>query len=295
MLVKLIRVRLILLLTMAFMLSSLCASAETVPESSAMIDEPLYKPFIERYILDELKLLRQDQQFMRTEMVNKVAEARLEATDRAVRYTTDTVNNIFFIITGAASILVLLGWRSLREVRETVTSQVERQVSGMTKEYERRLDELETKLVIRSEQIISAQEKISETNQVHSLWMRAGLENSLHEQINIYDQILEVNPNDLEALTYKADSLLDLGEARWALSLSNQAIEHDKEYALAYWQRACAAVALGHLEPAVRDIEMAILKSPPLRDELAEEKAFKDLVGLPAFDQLIDSDGTAAI
>ena len=256
-------------------------------QPSAEIDEPLYKPFIERYILDELKNLRQDQQFMRTELTNKVAEARLDASDRAVRYTTDTVNNIFFIITAAASILVLLGWRSLREVRETIKAQVESQVSQMTLEYERRLNELEKKLVLRSEQIISAQEKISQTNQVHSLWMRAGLETNLHEQINIYDQILEINPDDVEALTYKADSLLDLGEARWALSLTNQAIDHDHEYALAYWQRACAEAALGQHDEAVRDLETAILQSPALKDEVASETAFEVLHDHLSFKKLL--------
>ncbi|WP_216636484.1 TPR end-of-group domain-containing protein [Endozoicomonas ascidiicola] len=269
--------------------SVLPVNAATQPTTA--IDEPLYKPFIERYILDELKLLRQDQQFMRTEMTTKVAEARLDASDRAVRYTTDTVNNIFFIITAAASILVLLGWRSLREVRETIKAQVESQVSQLTLEYERRLNELENKLVLRSEQIISAQEKISQTNQVHSLWMRSGLETNLHEQINIYDQILEIYPNDVEALTYKADSLLDLGEARWALSLSNQAIEHDQEYALAYWQRACAEASLGQLDEAVSNLETAILKSPALKDEVATEKAFEVLKDNLSFQKLVDAEG----
>ncbi|MEJ2417638.1 MAG: hypothetical protein P8Y45_12055, partial [Exilibacterium sp.] len=38
-------------------------SAETIKEPSAeTIKKPLFKPFIERYILDELKMLRQDQQ-----------------------------------------------------------------------------------------------------------------------------------------------------------------------------------------------------------------------------------------
>lgn len=277
-----------LLLACCLMLAFSTAKAQT--PTAAEIDEPLYKPFIERYILDELKNLRQDQQAMRRELTDKVAEARLDASDRAVRYTTDTVNNIFFIITAAASILVLLGWRSLREVRETIKAQVETQVSQMTLEYEKRLNELENKLVIRSEQIISAQEKISQTNQVHSLWMRAGLETNLHEQINIYDQILDVNPDDVEALTYKADSLLDLGEARWALSLSNQAIDHDQEYALAYWQRACAEAALGQHDEAVRDLETAILQSPALKDEVASETAFEVLHDHLSFKKLLQPD-----
>ncbi len=278
--------KLLLIVCIVLTFSSVKADTPITPE----IDEPLYKPFIERYILDELKMLRQDQQAMRRELTDKVAEARLDASDRAVRYTTDTVNNIFFIITAAASILVLLGWRSLREVRETIKDQVESQVSTMTLEYEKRLNELENKLVIRSEQIISAQEKISQTNQVHSLWMRAGLETNLHEQINIYDQILDVNPNDVEALTYKADSLLDLGEARWALSLSNQAIDHDQEYALAYWQRACAEAALGQHDEAVRDLETAILQSPALKDEVANETAFEVLHDYLSFKKLLQPD-----
>lgn len=278
--------KLLFLLCVMLTFSSVKAQVPTAAE----IDEPLYKPFIERYILDELKLLRQDQQSMRRELTDKVAEARLDASDRAVRYTTDTINNIFFIITAAASILVLLGWRSLRDVRETIKDQVESQVSKMTLEYEKRLNELENKLVIRSEQIISAQENIAQTNQIHSLWMRAGLETNLHEQISIYDQILEINPDDVEALTYKADSLLDLGEARWALSLSNQAIEHDQEYALAYWQRACAEAALGQLDEAVRDLETAILQSPALKDEVAGETAFNVLHDMLSFKKFIQPD-----
>ncbi|GAA4652583.1 hypothetical protein GCM10023116_48670 [Kistimonas scapharcae] len=262
---------------------------EAIPVSES-IDEPLYKPFIERYILDELKLLRQQLQAMRAEMAEKVAEARLDASDRAMRYTTDTTNNIFFIITGAASILVLLGWRSLREVQENVEATVERKVSKLTGEYEQQLHDVERKLKVRSEQILAAQEKISETNQIHSLWMRAGLESSLHEQINIYDQILEINPEEVEALTYKADVLMDLGETRWALSLSNQAIEHDADYPLAYWQRACAEAELGQQEAAVRDITLAIEKSPALKDELEKESAFRNLQDHPLFTALVNDE-----
>jgi tetratricopeptide (TPR) repeat protein len=272
----------------------LCVSAPTVVASDSnrlnqeSFDEPLYSPFIERYILDELKSLRKDQQAMRTEMVDKVAEARLESTDRAVRYTTDTVNNIFFIITGSASILLLLGWRSLRDIRESINAQVENQVSTLTREYEKRLNDLEKKLVLRSEQIISTQEEISQTNQVHSLWMRAGLESNLYEQIKIYDQILEIKPDDVEALTYKADSLLDLDETLWALSLTDQALEHDKDYALAYWQRACAKATLDQLEEAVIDLYLALEKSPSLKAEVEGEKAFAPLHGLESYKGLVD-------
>jgi len=158
------------------------------------------------------------------------------------------------MITAAASVLVLLGWKSLRDIKTNVESITSEKVSNLTKKYEERLDELENKLKNRSDQIIATQEEVSNSNLVHSLWMRAGIEKSDQENINIYDNILEINPNDTEVLTYKADVLLDLGETKWALSLSNQAIEHDNSYALAYWQRACAKAMLDQESDALASI-----------------------------------------
>jgi Tfp pilus assembly protein PilF len=93
--------------------------------------------------------------------------------------------------------------------------------------------------------------------------------------------------NDVEALTYKADALLDIDEDSWALSLIDQALEHDKEYGLAYWQRACARAKLGQPSEAIEDINRAIELSAPLKNEVAEEAYFKDLRDHPEFQALI--------
>lgn len=252
------------------------------------LNKPLYKPFIERYILDELKQLRQDQLVLRVEVAEKVANAKLDASDRAIRYTADTTNIIFYIITATASVLVLLGWKSLRDIKTNIESITSEKVSNLTKKYEERLDELENKLKNRSDQIIATQEEVSNSNLVHSLWMRAGIEKSDQEKINIYDNILEINPNDTEALTYKADVLLDLGETKWALSLSNQAIEHDDSYALAYWQRACAKAMLDQESDALADIKLAINLSESLKEEIANEVYFEKLKSNNEFQTLIE-------
>ncbi|CAH0535268.1 hypothetical protein VST7929_02899 [Vibrio stylophorae] len=250
------------------------------------LKEPLFKPFIERYILDELRDLRQQQQVLRADIAEKVAAAKLEASDRALRYTADTTNNIFYIITAAASILVLLGWRSIRDIRENIEVSTARQVADLTQEYETRLNDLERSIKERSDQIMAAQQKISDTNLIHSLWMRSGLEKSEQEKIKLYDQILEVSKNDVEALTYKADVLLDINEEKWALSLANQALEQDSEYALAYWQRACAQSKLGQYEQAIDDIIRALELSESLREEVSNEAYFDVLREHPRFVEL---------
>lgn len=246
-----------------------------------------YPPLIERYILDELKSIRQDQQAFRAEVENKVANARLDVSDRAIRYTTDTLNNVFIIITTAASLLVLMGWRSLRDVRSKLNEVVETKITELTSKYEERLKDLEDKLKRRSQEIIEAQEDISKANEIHSIWMRAGLETNMHQKIKLYDELLAINPTDIEALIYKADAAFELGEYEWAFSLANRAIDQDEDYGLAYWQRACANAANGAVQEAISDIKIAIDKAPKLAEEIEREPAFEPLHELEEFKELL--------
>ncbi|WP_417445669.1 tetratricopeptide repeat protein [Kangiella sp.] len=245
-----------------------------------------YPPLIERYILDELKSIRQDQQAFRAEVEHKVANARLDVSDRAIRYTTDTLNNVFIIITTAASLLVLMGWRSLKDVRSKLNEVVETKITELTSKYELRLKDLEDKLKRRSQEIIEAQEDISKANEIHSIWMRAALETNMHQKIKLYDELLALNPTDIEALIYKADAAFELGDYEWAFSLANRAIDQDEEYGLAYWQRACANAANGALQEAIVDIKIAVEKAPKLAEEIDREPAFEPLHDLEEFKEL---------
>lgn len=252
------------------------------PATNYLIERPL----IERYILDELKDLRQNQQLLRTETIEKMAQTQLTVSDRAIGYTADTTNNIFYIITATASLLVILGWKSLNDIKNEIEQITTEKVTKLIDNYEQRLDEVERKVTLRSEQLLAAQEEIANTNKLHSLWMRSGIERNVEEKIGLYDEILEMQPDDVEAMTYKADALLDIGESKWALSLTNQAIEQEKEYSFAFWQRACANADLGNHDEAIEDIKRSIelsaavvndLHGEPFFESLCEDNRFKEL------------------
>jgi tetratricopeptide (TPR) repeat protein len=260
-------------------------SRNTVQEDA--IEEPLYRPLIERYVLDEIKSLRQENQSLNAQVTKQIAEAKLESSDRAINYTTSTVNNIFYIITAAASLLVLLGWRSLNDIKKSLKIDMGKNIQSLTADYENRLQQIEKKMVERSNIMIETQQDITNTNSIHSLWMRVGLEKSEEDKISIYDEILNINEDDIEAMTYKADALLEIGEVRWALNLSNTAIEYDPEYSPAYWQRACAYAKLDKQPEALKDIEKAIELSDTLQDELLNEKHFENLHDNKFFKMLI--------
>ncbi|PKG97183.1 tetratricopeptide repeat protein [Paraglaciecola sp. MB-3u-78] len=252
------------------------------------LDKPLYTPFVERYVLDELKTLRTDLQGQRTEFVERFTSTELAASDRAINYATSTVNNIFYIIATAASILALVGWSSVREIRHKLNEVIEHKVTRISEDYEQRLQSLESSLKDRTNRIVAAQEDISRTNALHSLWMRAGLEATHQAKIDVYDQILVINPTDTEALTYKADEVLEIGEAQWALSLCNRALLIDAEYHYAFYQRACANSTLNQLDAALADLSNAIELSGTYLDEAKTDKSLENLRSSGKLDELLE-------
>ena len=284
-----------IMLMSALPLLPLSTSAETVTDTATVqsekviekLEKPLYNPFVERYVLDELKTLRTDLQSQRANMIERFTATELAASDRAINYATSTVNNIFYIIAAAASILALVGWSSVREIRHKLNEIIEQKVSSITEDYEQRLITLENKLKDRTDRIISAQEDITRTNTMHSLWMRAGLEATHQAKIDVYDQILSISPNDTEALTYKADEVLEMGEPQWAINLCNKALLIDEQYAYAYYQRACAYSTINNLDAALEDLHNAIELSSTYIDEAKTDKGLENLRNSGMIDKLL--------
>ena len=113
--------------------------------------------------------------------------------------------------------------------------------------------------------------EIEKTNLLHSLWVRASQETTINGKLEILDEILNLRPDDSEALTYKAETVLEIGEANWALSLTNQAIHLDKEYANAYYQRAKANTVLNQDNNAIEDLQKALSLNDSYQEEIKND------------------------
>ena len=246
--------------------------------------------FRENWILSELRSIRADMMEYRTEMTRTVTDRELEVADRAMSYATSTVTYFFYLIAGAASILALVGWSTIRDLKDNIRVHSEKEMGRLTAEYENRLAELENELRRKSLNIEANQEEIERTNEVHSLWLKASKEPSPEGKLEIYDRILEIRPDDTEALAWKADAALAIGELRWALSLCNRVLEINSEDSHALYQRACAETALGNLEAALMDLEAAVRHTDNLREHARHEELFAPLRGLPRFRELVGDD-----
>lgn len=260
------------------------AQAEAAVET---LNEPLYSPFIERYVLDELKQLRTDMAAQRVDLIQQVVDREITAVDKAVTYSSNTVTYFFYLIAGATSILVLVGWSSIREIKERVHTLADEEISRLVSEYEQRLRVIEQQMSQKTLHIEENREEIERTQELQSLWLRAAQENSPGHKIFIYDQILKIKRDDVEALTYKADAVLELNEPQWASNLCHQALIVDPENSHAFYQLACSYAAMNQQEEAIHYLKEAVQRSESYRDEIPQDAALASLREHPAMQKLL--------
>ncbi|WP_444927786.1 TPR end-of-group domain-containing protein [Microbulbifer sp. TRSA002] len=250
------------------------------------LEKPLYTPFVERYMLDEIKQLRIDQANAKQELIQQIVDREHNSVDRAVAYATDTVTYFFYLIAAATSILVLVGWRSFQDIKERVHSLADEEISKLVQEYEKRLEVIEKQLQQKTQHIEENREEIELTQEVQSLWLRAQQESSVANKIAIYDEILRLRHEDVEALTYKADAVLELNEPQWAANLCHQALGIDSDNSHAFYQLACAHTAMGQFDEALRYLAEAIKRRESYRDEILVDSALQPLAESEVFEEL---------
>jgi hypothetical protein len=133
-------------------------TAADVQKRIQNLDKPMYTPFVESYLLQETKDLRREIQNTRAELIEKVVDKELSVADKSMSYATDTVTYFFYLIAGATSILVVIGWNSIRDMRNQLGSVAERRVNELVVEYESRLKSIEEQLQQKSDIIQQNQE-----------------------------------------------------------------------------------------------------------------------------------------
>ncbi|MCQ1058011.1 hypothetical protein LRP52_10105 [Photobacterium sp. ZSDE20] len=250
-------------------------------------DKILERPLMERYVLDELKSLRTDQQDLERRMVIEITDRELAVADKSMNYANVTVTYFFYLIAGAASLFAFVGWQSLRELRDNTKKAADQQLQSIAQQYEKKFQRLEQDLKRKTRIIAQNNKEIETINEIHNLWLRSQGLQTPEQKIEVYDDILKIRPGDLEALIYKADAIIEIREFHWGLSLCNRVLELDPHNAHALYQRACAYACLGSEELAMDDLEKAVTDSASLRELAAEEKDFESLRGNERFELLI--------
>ena len=250
------------------------------------LEKPMYSAFIERYILDEIKQLRIDMANQRVEIVREVVDREMTVADRSLGYATNTVTYFFYLILGVSTVLVWVGWTSIRDIKERVHTLAEQKVTKLVTQYEERLRAMEHLIEDKTQTIDSNKEQIERTQELHALWLRAEQEHSPANKVKIYDQILVIDPSSIEAYTYKADAVLEMDEPRWAINLCHQALQLDPENAFAFFQLGCAYAQLEQYEESVRFLTQTLSYSQTYLEEIESDPLLEGLRKQPIYQKL---------
>ncbi|WP_345789751.1 tetratricopeptide repeat protein [Vibrio eleionomae] len=254
-------------------------------KSSSYQQSPLLdRPLVESYILNELKSLRTDQQDLERRLTVQITDRELSVADKSMNYANVTVTYFFYIIAGVASLIALIGWRSLREVKINTREMADKRLNKIAQEYEKKFLALERDLKRKTRIITENNREIEIINEIHNLWLRAQSMQTPDQKIEVYDEILKIRPGDLEALTYKADAAMEIKEYHWAMSLCNRVLELDENNGPALYQRACAYARLGAEEQALEDLQRAFEISSSLKEAAADEDDLESLYGNKKFE-----------
>lgn len=277
---------LVFILLLPAVLRAQAEQSKEVNDVVNSLDKPLYSPFVERYVLDELKQLRIEQATTKQELIQQIVDREHQSVDRAVAYATDTVTYFFYLIAAATSVLVVVGWSSIRDVKERVHSLADEEISKLILEYEQRLAKIENQLKQKTQHIEENREEIELTQEIQSLWLRAQQESSPTNKISLIDEVLKLRPQDAEALTYKADAVLELNEPQWAINLCAEALAIDANYSFALYQMACAQSLMGLQDEAIAYLKLAVEMQSSYSLEANSDPAFESVKHLPEFMEL---------
>ncbi|WP_143698233.1 hypothetical protein [Vibrio sp. qd031] len=269
------------------------ASPEQTQASPIHSQQPLLdRPLLERYILDELKALRTEQQDLERRMVVEITDRELSVADKSLNYANVTINYFFYLIAAVASVVAVIGWQSIKDIKVNTKELADKRLTQMTQEYEKKFLSLERELRRKTRIITENNREIEIINEVQKLWLRSQNAPTPEQKIAIYDELLKIRPGDLEALTYKADAAIEMREYHWAMSICNKVLEVDDKNAHAFFQRACAYAQLGVENQAIYDLQQAVEYSSSFRERLAEEPDLEPLHGNEWFDSVIDAESS---
>ncbi len=131
----------LLVILLASLLAVFSVHAEDAKKYSQ--SDLLDRPLMERYILDELKSLRQDQQDLERKLTVEITDRELAVADKSLNYANVTVTYFFYIIAGVASMVALFGWQSLRDIKHNTKEMADKRLNKIAQDYEKKFLALE--------------------------------------------------------------------------------------------------------------------------------------------------------
>lgn len=247
--------------------------------------------FTQRYIITEMKELRTDLESTKRMLNTELNTRELASIDRALAYSSNTVNFLWLILTMAVTGFWLVGWRTMKDVRENLTNnfekEVQKRVSSEHKKLEAFMKKLQDEQVKQSEDILKNQEFISKKQEAAYFWSQFNREDNLPAKLELLENILAVDISDDLIFIHQERSSIYIELGLWdkAVESADKWLEIQSENSNILYNKAIAQVMLKNNSDAVKTLLNIIQIDPIQRATIDEDEYFKDI--LPEFHSYI--------
>lgn len=237
----------------------------------------------QRFILTELKELRIQLESTRRELNEQLNTRELASIDRALSYNANTVNFLWIIITIAVTGFGLVGWRTMKDVRENLTNNFEKEVQKRIKEEQRKLESFMKKFeqdqLKQSKDILKNQEYIQKKQEAWYFWSQYNREENPSSRLDLLEKISGIWLEEDIILIYIERSWIYVELALWdkAIESADKWLTISNDNTTLLYNKASALVMLELHNEAVKVLSNVIWVNPSMKEEILEDPMFENI------------------
>lgn len=237
----------------------------------------------ERFILTEIKELRTDLEWLKREINIELNNRELNSVDRALSYSWNTVNFLWLIITMAVTWFGLVWWRTMKDVRENLTKNYEKEVQKRVKAEQKKLEEFmsrfEEEQLKQSESILQNQEFIQKKQEAAYYWSQYNREENPAQKIDLLENIASIGLGEDEILIHIEKSGIYIELWLWdkAFEASEKWLEISNDNMTLLYNKAAALIMLDDNEEGIKVVNNILALNPTMKDDLLDDVLFENV------------------
>ena len=247
----------------------------------------------QRFILTEMKELRTELERTRRELNTELNQRELSSVDRALSYNANTVNFFWIIITIAVTGFGLLGYRTMKDVKENFSSKFEKEVQKRVREEQKKLEvfmrKFENDQLKQSHEILKNQESIQKQQEAWYLWSQYNREEHQATKLELLDKIATIGLEEDIIFIFIEKSSIYAQLALWEKSLeaSDKWLEIAWDNTALLYNKAWSHMMLDNQDEAIKDLIHILGVNPWMKEEIFEDILFENV--LPDLKEYLDN------
>lgn len=237
----------------------------------------------QRFILTELKELRIQLESLKREINEDLNARELATVDRALSYSGNTVNFLWLIITMAMAGFWLVGWKTMKDVRENLTANFEKEVQKNVRSQQKKLEEFMEKFeadqLSQSAEILKNQEYLHKKQEAAFYWSQFNREDDSVKKLELLDKVASVWMENDEIFILLEKASIYIGLWLWdkALEAAQKWLDIESENTSLLYSKSQALVMLEDKEEALKVVNNILVIKPWMLEEFVEDAIFENL------------------